>query len=187
MLAYVFWHWSQPGVGINSYRNDLLSFHRTLASYKPNGFHHSTIFTIKQAPWLETRGEAYEEWYLIDDSAALDRLNHAAVSGICEEPHNRVARQAAGGAAGLYLLRHGPADLNNSRFAVWLSKPAGVSYSNFYSSLQRFTSSEGAGLWGRQMVLGPTQEFCLHSPDQIDLPRNLAGQTIPLLKIWPSD
>ena len=185
MLAYVFWHWQQPSVDVNSYRNDLLSFHRTLASYKPNGFHHSTIFVIKQAPWLETKEEAYEEWYLIDDSAALDRLNHAAVSGICEEPHNRVARQAAGGAAGLYLLRHGRADLNNSRFAVWLSKPTGVSYGNFYSSLQPFTSSEGTFLWGRQMVLGPTQEFCLHSPDQIDLPRNFTGQTIPLHKIWP--
>ena len=184
MLAYVFWHWPQPSVDGGSYKNHLLSFHRTLASNKPNGFQHSIVFTIKHAPWLETK-EAYEEWYLIDDSAALDRLNHAAVSGICEEPHNRVARQAAGGAAGLYLLRHGPADLNNSRFAVWLSKPAGVSYGNFYSSLQRFTSAEGTGLWGRQMVLGPTQEFCLHSPNQIELPRNFAGQTIPLHKIWP--
>jgi hypothetical protein len=185
MLAYVFWHWQQPSVDGGSYKNHLLDFHRTLASNKPIGFHQSTVFTIKHAPWLETKGEAYEEWYLLDDSAALDPLNGAAVSGACEEPHNRVAREAAGGAAGLYLLRHGPADLNNSRFAVWLSKPAGVSYGNFYSSLQRFTSSEGTGLWGRQMVLGPTQEFCLHSPDQIDLPPNFAGQKIPLHKIWP--
>ena len=186
MLAYVFWHWSQPQVDVDSYRNDLLSFHRTLASNKPTGFQHSIVFTIKRAPWLETKEEAYEEWYLLDDSAALDRLNHAAVSGVCEEPHNRVARQAAGGKAGLYLLRHGPADLKNSRFAVWLAKPAGVSYEGFYSSLQPFTSTEGT-LWGRQMVLGPTPEFCLHSPDQIALPRDFASHTIPLQPIWPSD
>ena len=63
------------------------------------------------------------------------RLNEAAVSGACEEPHNRVAREAADGTGGLYRLRAGDEDLAQARFAVWLSKPNGVSYKDFYAGL----------------------------------------------------
>src|SRR4051794_7144154 len=105
MLAYVFWHWPQASIDTETYLAHLLSFHRTLAANKPDGFQHSVVFRIEHANWLDTTGPAYEEWYLLDDSAAMDHLNEAAVSGACEEPHNRVARQAAGGTGGLYRLR----------------------------------------------------------------------------------
>ena len=180
MLAYVFWHWPQPSIDRGTYLDHLADFHRTLAANKPRGFQQSVVFRIKGAGWLNTTGEAYEEWYLLDDSAAMDRLNEAAVSGACEEPHNRVAREAADGTGGLYRFRVGQEELAQSRFAVWLSKPNGVSYDDFYASLQPVTSQSGVGLWGRQMTLGPTTEFCIHSPNPIQL----AGQTIPLELIW---
>ena len=173
MLAYVFWHWPQPGIDEETYVAHLADFHQTLAAKKPSGFQHSTVFRIRDAAWLNTQGDAYEEWYLLDDSAAMDRLNEAAVSGACEEPHNRVAREAADGIGGLYRLRCGQENLAQSRFAVWLSKPAGVSYSDFYAALQPLTSQQGVALWGRQMTLGPTTEFCLHSSTQIELPQQL--------------
>jgi hypothetical protein len=175
MLAYVFWHWSQPNIERSSYRDHLADFHRTLAANKPSGFRQSVVFSIRNANWLSTSGEAYEEWYLLDDSAAMDRLNEAAVSGACEEPHNRVAREAADGTGGLYRLRAGQEDLAQSRFAVWLSKPNGVSYTNFYAALQPLTSQPGIALWGRQMTLGPTTEFCIHSPAPIELPKGYSG------------
>ena len=185
MLAYVFWHWPQPSINHRSYLDHLGGFHRTLASNKPPGFQQSIVFRISGANWLNTNRDAYEEWYLLDDSAAMDRLNDAAVSGACEEPHNRVAREAADGTGGLYRFRTGNEDLSASRFAVWLSKPNGVSYTDFYAALEPLTSQQGVGLWGRQMTLGPTTEFCIHSVMPIQLPANYTGQTIPLERIWP--
>lgn len=184
MLAYVFWHWPQSTIDRGAYLDHLADFHRILASNKPSGFQRSVVFRISGAGWLNTTGEAYEEWYLLDDSAAMDRLNEAAVSGVCEVPHNRVAREAADGTGGLYRFRAGQEDLAQSKSAVWLSKPAGVSYPDFYAALQPLTSQLGVGLWGRQMTLGPTTEFCIHSPSQIQLPANYTGQAIPLEQVW---
>ena len=181
MLAYVFWHWPQSQITRGSYLEHLADFHRTLAANKSTGFQRSVVFGIHGANWLNTTSEAFEEWYLLDDSAAMDPLNDAAVSGVCEEPHNRVAREAADGTGGLYRLRTGHEDLAQARFAVWLSKPNGVTYPDFYTVLQPITSQPGVALWGRQMTLGPTTEFCIHSSTPLQLP---AGHTIPLELIW---
>lgn len=181
MLAYVFWHWPRPEIERGQYLHNLAEFHNTLAANKPPGFDRSVVFRIGNANWLNTGGEAYEEWYLLDDSAAMDPLNDAAVSGACEEPHNRVARQAAGGVAGLYRLRAGAEDLMQVRFAVWLSKPNGVSYRDFFTALEPLTSQEGVALWGRQMTLGPTTEFCIHSQTSIQ-----STDSHELIRIYPS-
>lgn len=184
MLAYVFWHWRQPHIDRAAYLDHLADFHRTLAANKPPGFQRSVVFGIHGANWLNTTGEAFEEWYLMDDSAAMDPLNDGAVSGACEVPHNIVAREAADGTGGLYRFRDGQEDLTESRFAVWLGKPNGVSYKDFYAALRPITSQQGIGLWGRQMTLGPTSEFCIHSPTQIQLPENYTGHNIALELIW---
>jgi hypothetical protein len=180
MLAYVFWHWPQRSVERETYLARLERFHQTLAANRPSGFRHSLVFGIEDADWLNTSGTAYEEWYLLDGSAAMDPLNDAAVSGACEEPHNLVARDAAGGTGGLYRLRAGEEVLHEARFAVWLSKPEGVSYSNFYQALAPLTSQPYVALWGRQMTLGPTTEFCLHSQTPIQLPAGYTGRQLPL-------
>lgn len=185
MLAYVFWHWPQAEIDRVTYLDHLSDFHNTLASNRPGGFQRSVVFRIREAGWLNTTGDAYEEWYLLDDSAAMDRLNEAAVSGACEEPHNRVAREAADGIGGLYRLRRGQEKLAQTKFAVWLSKPNGMSYNDFYAELQPLTSQPEVGLWGRQMTLGPTTEFCIHSPTQVQLPAGYTGQSIALESIWP--
>lgn len=180
MLAYVFWHWPRPDIDRGSYVDHLGQFHQTLAANKPSGFQKSVLFRIENANWLSTQGEAYEEWYLLDDSAAMDRLNEAAVSGACEEPHNRVAREAADGIGGLYRLRAGQENLAAAKFALWLSKPNGVSYADFYAALQPLTSQPGVALWGRQMTLGPTTEFCLHSISPLQLPAGYTSYNIAL-------
>src|SRR5678810_493323 len=158
MLAYVFWHWPQTTIDRGAYEDHLREFQQTLAANKSKGFQQSVVFRMRGASWLKTNGEAFEEWYLLDDSAAMDRLNEAAVSGACEEPHNRVAREAADGTGGLYRLRAGSEELAQAKFVNWLSKPAGVSYKDFYNGLQPITSQPGVALWGRQMTLGPTTE-----------------------------
>ena len=176
MLAYVFWHWPQPGVDTNTYVEHLVDFHRTLNANKPVGFQGSRVLRFRGASWLETKGDAFEDWYLIDDSAALDRINDAAVSGPCEAPHNLVAREAAGGTAGLYRLRSG--EIGETNYALWLSKPDGMSYKDFYSRVEPIGT-----LWQRQMTLGPTTEFVIHSASPIELPHMLTANQ--LLTVQP--
>jgi hypothetical protein len=183
MLAYVFWHWPQASVERETYLSYLEAFHRTLAANRPPGFRHSAVFGIEDANWLETSGPVYEEWYLLDNSAAMDPLNDAAVSGACEEPHNLVARNAAGGTGGLYRLRSGEEVLHEARYAVWLSKPDGVSYRNFFDALAPLTAQPRVALWGRQMTLGSTAEFCLHSQTPIQLPAGYTGRQLPLTSL----
>jgi len=187
MLAYVFWHWPNSTIDPNSYVNHLIDFHQTLATHKPTGFQESIVYRIRGASWLNTNDEAYEEWYLLDDSAAMDRLNDAAVSGICEEPHNKVAREAADGIGGLYRLRAGAEDPARAKFVLWLSKPGGVSYKDFYAAFAPLTSQPGVALWGRQMTLGPTTEFCIHSPDPIELPPGFSGLQPQITPIYSSN
>ena len=184
MLAYVFWHWPQSHIDVDSYIHHLLEFHQTLAVNKPAGFQESVVFRVRGASWLNTNDYAYEEWYLLDDSAAMDRLNDAAVSGVCEEPHNRVAREAADGTGGLYRLRAGHEELPAAKYALWLSKPTGVSYKDFYTTLHPLTSQEGVGLWGRQMTLGPTTEFCIHSTNAIELPAGYSGLQLQITRVY---
>jgi hypothetical protein len=187
MLAYVFWHWPQSIIDRVTYENHLITFHQTLASNEPNGFQQSVVFRVRGASWLNMNDEAYEEWYLLDDSAAMDRLNEAAVSGACEEPHNRVAREAADGIGGLYRLRAGAEDLAQAKFALWLSKPGGVSYKDFYAALEPLTSHPDVALWGRQMTLGPTTEFCIHSPNSIELPPGFSGLQPQITQIYSTN
>jgi hypothetical protein len=184
MLAYVFWHWPRPDIERGQYLDHLTAFHRTLAANKPPGFQRSVVFRIQGANWLNTDGEAYEEWYLLNDSAAMDPLNDGAVSGVCEEPHNRVAREAADGTGGLYRLRAGAGDLAKAKFATWFSKPAGVTYKDFYAELESLTSQPGVALWGRQMTLGPTTEFCIHSQTPVQLSASISVVSVQLNQEW---
>ena len=184
MLAYVFWHWPQSTIDRQVYEEHLVSFHSTLKAYRPDGFKWSAVFLTSDMPWIGNSSDAYEEWYLLDDSAAMDKLNHAAVSGACEEPHNRVAREAAGGVAGLYRLRAGKESLSKSRVAMWFAKPNGVSYSHLHSTLQPICAEEGVALWGRQMTLGPTTEYCIHSHKEIRLPPGFEEVKVTQRLIW---
>jgi hypothetical protein len=180
MLAYVFWHWPQPGVDAQTYVDHLVAFHRTLNENKPVGFNGSRVFCMRGVSWLETTGDAYEDWYLLDDSSALDRINEAAVSGVCEASHNLVAREAAGGTAGLYRIKIGDVYVEPA-FALWLSKPNGVSYADFYSLLEPIITNARAALWQRQMTLGPTTEFLIQSASPVTLPDTwMASQLLTL-------
>jgi hypothetical protein len=162
MLAYVFWHRPQDGTAAAAYEARLTAFHQALAGAPPPGFHESFVYRISGAPWIPAGGAAYEDWYLLRDAAALDPLNQAAVSGPRHGPHDAVAARAQWGAAGLYLLRQGAPAFAGARRALWLPKPVGQSYDAFYGAVRAHADAGAWALWGRQMVLGPTPEFCLH-------------------------
>ncbi|MBV9610385.1 MAG: hypothetical protein JO187_12570, partial [Acidobacteria bacterium] len=108
MLAYVFWHWHRPQVSEQDYEEHLRRFHRALAAEPPRGFISSAAFRVDGARWIP-QPRTYEDWYLVDDFAALGTLNEAAVSASRKLPHDEVARLAADGTAGVYRLVGGEA------------------------------------------------------------------------------
>ena len=184
MLAYVLWHWPLPQVAPDHYESSLIEFHQSLNTTKVQGFSQSIVFRSHGAPWTGQGQRGYEDWYLLEESAALDRLNEAAVSGGSKEPHDTTAHAVAGAAGGLFQLQSGRPDAENHRFVSWLAKPRGTSYDDFYSSLQPWTGRPGVSIWRRQMVLGPTPEFGIVSPDRLDLPSILEVTSVELELVW---
>ncbi len=168
MQAYVFWHVPRTGVAARDYEGLHRDFHEVLRQAAVPGFRGLRVFQIDSIPWLDAAGAGYEDWHLLDDSAALDRLNAAAVSSHRQLPHDRIAAVAGAGIAGIYGLRLGA--LIAPTHAYWLSKPDGMSYAAFEQSLRPAIDS-GCCLWGRRMTLGPTPEFCLHAPAERPLPQ----------------
>lgn len=166
MLAYVFWHVPREAAAAYEYESLHREFHAVLQRSNVNGLTRIKVNRLASIPWLGGRA-GYEDWHFLEGSAALDVLNRAAVSGMRQIPHDRIAALAADGIAGLYGVRQGrPID---PRMAYWLSKPAGMSYADFEASLAPLVA-DGCCLWGRRMTLGPTPEFCLHAPGARTLP-----------------
>src|SRR6185436_6036574 len=130
-LAYGFWHWPRHAVALEQYEARQRAFQAALAGEPPRGFQRGTTVRLRGAPWAAAGGPAYEDWYLVDDMAALERLNDAAVSGRRQSPHDSVAALAANGIAGLYGLRAG-VPLAVPDFASWFAKPEGMSYSALF-------------------------------------------------------
>ena len=163
MLAYTFWHWKRPDVPTGEYEVRQRAFHEALGAAPPVEFGGSSCFAISGVPWAGGGGAAYEDWYLVRDSAALDSLNAAAISASRQAPHDAAAAVAAGGIAGLYRIRLGER-LATPMVAHWFSKPSGMSYAALEQILRPVVDAHAGTLWCRQMTLGPTPEFCLQLP-----------------------
>ena len=158
-LAYVFWHRPRKAVPAEDYEAYLEAFHEVVGV-------ESWFSRLARTPWLDEPGW-YEDWYLVDDWAALGTLNETAVRGTREVPHGRAAAAAADGIAGIYALRLGvPA---KPGWAGWLHKPRELAYERFESEL-RAAAGETASLWQRQMTLGPTPEYAVLAPSAVELP-----------------
>jgi hypothetical protein len=80
-----------------------------------------------------------------------------------------LAHAMGAGAGSLLHLSDAAADEAGARWATWLSKPTGVPYDPFYQRLAPVRGRDGGSLWRRQMVLGPTPEFCLLSQELLEL------------------
>lgn len=169
MLAYVFWHWKRASVTAAEYEDRQRAFHAALASTPPDGFERSSCARLAGAPWAAGGAEAYEDWYLVRDFAALGALKDAAISANRQVAHDAAAAVALGGTAGVYALQAGAA-LSAPRHASWFAKPDGLSYRELFAALTPVVRESGAALWQRQLVLGPASELCLHARAPLELP-----------------
>ncbi len=186
MLAYVFWHWRRQEIGREEYEQRQQRFHAALQAAPSAGFLTSRSVAIRGAPWAASGGEAYEDWYLLEDAAALDPLNQAAVTAPRQTPHDAAAAAADGGTAGLYRLRRGSVGDVVPTLAAWFSKPAGIGYDQLFSVVEPLLHPAAGALWCRQMVLGPTPEFCLQSSAPVELPAEITPVVLQLRPVWPT-
>ena len=184
LLAYVFWHWKQAEITATDYENRQRAFHAALAAAPSSDSLGSFSVRLSHAPWAAGGGEAYEDWYLVQDFGALGLLNEAAVSASRAAPHDAAAAVAAGGVGGVYGLRCGAA-LRQPQVAHWFSKPAGMPYSELFAQLAPVVDQVHGALWMRQMVLGPAREFCLHAAGPVPMPAACSTLIIPLRQGWP--
>jgi hypothetical protein len=177
-LAYVFWHWPRPGVSIESYEKRLLSFQSALKSANPSLVRAHLSYRVESLPWGPADAPLYEDWYVVKDFAAIGTLNDAAVVPGTKEFHDSVAKDYLSGAGGVFKLIHGSIPLPEARYANWVGKPVGTSYQEYYKEATEALGDQRADLWRRQMVLGPSPQFCVHSVDALDLPKRFAPLTV---------
>jgi hypothetical protein len=161
MLAYVFWHRPVAGVAETVYEQALTRFQRSLAARPPAGFNGSTCLRAASLPWLDGGGPGYEDWYLVDDFAALGVLNAAAVGRGHLTAHDEAARRAGPGTGAIYRLLEGHSTPGDARVAVWIDKPRGAPLPVLGALLGDGMDAARAALWQRQMALGPAPEYCM--------------------------
>jgi hypothetical protein len=162
MLAYLLWHRPADAIERDAYEHACERFHRSLHHSPPAGFRGSAVFRVGETPWLApAQGDAYEDWYFLDDFAALGVLNEAAVAHGHRGAHDDVARRFGAGAGGLYGLLEGHADLAGAPLAVWVTRPPGVTRRPLGELLGDGIDPQHASLWRRALVLGPAPEYCL--------------------------
>lgn len=162
MLAYVFWHAPAEGADVERYESDQQAFHRSLARSRPVGMLGSALFRAQELPWLAAGG--YEDWYLVEDWAALGVLNEAAVGRGHRTAHERALSAFGAGAGGLFALCGGSPEveaLARCSIAVWVARAIGLAPLGLDELLGDGIEPDRASLWRRQLVLGPSPELCL--------------------------
>ncbi len=172
-FAYVFWHWPRSGISYKSYESKLSQFLQTLLSSKPHGLVDVGSFRVDSLPWGPAGTHLYEDWYVVKDFASIGNLNEAATSGITRQPHDSIALDYAKGAGGLFKRINGKLDLREARTATWVEKPIGPTYQSYYDQIAQSIGEAPTDLWRRQMVLGPSPQFVIHSERELKIPANL--------------
>ncbi len=161
MLAYLFWHRPAAGVERGSYERALTGFHRSLAHTPPSGLRGSVAARYEELPWLAGGGAGYEDWYLLDDWAAVGVLEQAALARGHHGAHEAIAAHSGAGSGGVYELVEGAARSAASECAVWVESRPGRERLSLEALLGDGLVPRRDGLWRRSLVLGPAPEYCV--------------------------
>ena len=166
MLAYLSWHRPAAGGDQGAYEKALEHFHRSLAHRPPSGLRGSVALRLAQVPWLDPAdgpegGPGYEDWYLLDDWAAVGVLEEAAVARGHQTAHHAIASRAGSTAGAVYRLVEGAARPGAAGLAVWVAHSPGHDHPSLSALLGDGMDPQHDGLWRRCLGLGPAPEFCL--------------------------
>ncbi len=197
MLAYVFWHRPAADAPQLRYEQALSAFHRSLARRRPAGMLGSAAYRVAGLPWPERREPAgggmraapavalaprlhapsgYEDWYFLEDFAAIGVLNEAAIGRGHRTSHDEAARLMGSGTAAIFALVEGDTTaMAAAGVSVWVARERGSARPEVAGLLADGVVGRSA-LWRRQLVLGPAPEFCLvaHEP-----PAGVAESRLP--------
>ncbi|HEV3048210.1 MAG TPA: hypothetical protein VGY13_12720 [Solirubrobacteraceae bacterium] len=193
MLAYLSWHRPAATVEAGAYEQALERFHRSLAHQRPCGFRGSASFRAPLLAWLaapEGAGGGYEDWYLLEDWAAVGVLEEAAVSRGHHGAHERIAARAGSATSAIYRLVEGGAELGAARVAVWVSRAPGRERPSLETLLADGIEPSTGSLWRRCLGLGPAPEFCLLAAEEPDgaaparLPHGWSAAVHPRELLW---
>jgi hypothetical protein len=161
VIAYVFWHRAGEGVAPEDYEAASVRFQHSLASAPPGGFVGSVCLRADDLPWLGGGGPGYEDWYVVEDFAALGVINEAAIGRGHRSAHDGAARLSGEGTGGVYRLIDGAPALAGIALATWITPPPGHHALLLDDFLADGVEPGHASLWRRQLVLGPAPELCL--------------------------
>ncbi len=183
MLAYLFWHRPREGVAVERYEQSQIAFHRSLARKPPAGLRASATARLQEVPWREQGLQApelsYEDWYLLDDFAALGVLGEAAVGRGHRTAHDDAASGFGSGAGGLYGLLEGEVAAQQpgaAPLAIWVARPPGSAGGSCADLLADGMDPHRSSLWRRQLVLGPAPEFCVMGSE---IPPGVSAERLP--------
>jgi hypothetical protein len=189
VLAYLFWHRPRESSDVAAYERAQMGFHRSLHRAPPVGLCGSAVVRVAQLPWVPAQGAdrgAYEDWYVVEDYAALGVLNGAAVGRGHRTAHDEAARLLGAGAGGLYALVEGERSevgecaglesIGQASHAVWVARPPGSKHGIVGELLGDGMDRRHASLWRRQLVLGPAPEYCLLASE---IPAGVAPTRLP--------
>lgn len=202
MLAYLLWHRPADGIEQEAYERAGEGFHRSLHHAPPAGFRGSAIYRLDEPKWLGADagdglqagshepgrgaghapdgGAGYEDWYLVDDFAALGVLNEVAVAHRHRTAHDEIARRFGTGAGGLYGLMEGRADLASKPLGIWISRPPVARPPIIKPALGELLGDgldpQHSSLWRRALVFGPAPEYCLLAHES---PAGIAPSRLP--------
>jgi hypothetical protein len=178
VLAYVFWHRAAVAAAGGDYEDACRRFHHGLAAHRPGGLVSTACLRAEDLSWLGDGGPGLEDWYIVEDFAALGVLNEAAVGRGHVSAHERAARLMGEGTGSIYRLLDGEPELSSVRVAAWITPARGHDVSLFDDFLADGMERFGASLWRRQLALGPAPELCLlaaHTPDGVRTTRLPSG------------
>jgi len=170
MLIYVLWH-RNDNTDSMDYESSLIKFHAQLNANETPGFIGSTISRSPTLPWLNDNGNILQDNYFLENSAALDHLNAAAISKACEHSHNQVATNSRDEKNGLYRHRIGLSQPQPVNHSYWISKPKNITHLALLESISNNIDEKTTSVWTRFMGLSFGPDFWIQSqiPLQLDL------------------
>jgi hypothetical protein len=197
VLAYLSWHRPAPTVEAAAYERALEQFHRSLAHRAPSGFRGSATFHAAELPWLAAAEQAapeerggYEDWYLLEDWAALGVLEEAAVSRGHVSAHDKIASLSGVSTGAVYRFLEGHAGMLETHVAVWVARSHGHEHASLSALLGDGMNPAVDGLWRRCLGLGPAPEFCLLASEAVAgvapsrLPKGWTAATVERRALW---
>ncbi|HTU79042.1 MAG TPA: hypothetical protein VMF09_09815 [Solirubrobacteraceae bacterium] len=135
-------------------------------------------------------GPDYEDWYLLDDWAAVGVLEEAAVAHGHVSLHDRVAARAEVATGAVYRLVEGHARLGEARVAIWVARARGHGRPSLAALLGDGMDPACGCLWRRCLGLGPAPEYCLlaaEPPAGVGagrLPKGWSASTLAREPLW---